>query len=130
MIDSIPDWLLWSYLASVAVELYFFLMQRSALEICRASQLPDQARLMMLPSWYRLVWLPRILKWVAIAMVFARTGLDWGIAALVLPFMLAAWFPVVPHRHFAPLFAKTLSEQSLNPDAAIVKEALQGSGAL
>lgn len=130
MIDGIPNWLLWFYLGSVFVELYFFLMQRSALELCRVNSLPDQARFAMLPPWYRLAWIPKIGKWTAIVLVFSRTGMDWGIAALLFPFMLSAWFPIVPHRHFAPVFTKHLARSNMSPDAATARDALRGSGML
>lgn len=50
MIEGIPAWLLRLYGGSVLGEFYPFLMQRSALEVCRNNHLPEPARFSMLPG--------------------------------------------------------------------------------
>ena len=100
---SLSSWLLSLYAAGVVGELYFFLWQRAALELCRLRGLPDDSRFALLPPAYRLAWLFRGAKWLALILLFLNAG--WGVAlvGLVVPWLLAAIVPV-PHDWFSRTF--------------------------
>lgn len=52
----------------LAGELYFFLMQRSALEVCRFSAIPASAVDLLLPPSYGAAWIFAWGKWIPIAL--------------------------------------------------------------
>lgn len=86
-------------------ELYFFMMQRSSLEISRASGVDPRDGRLMLPTWYSLLWPARAMKWGA-ALAMIVTG-HWVVALvlLVVAFFAAVVVPI-PHRHFIDLFRR------------------------
>ena len=94
-----------TFAVAASVELYFFAMQRSSLEISRAAEIDPRVGRMMLPPWYLLLWPARLLKWGA-AIAIGIT-IHWGgaIGLLAIPFVLAIIVPI-PHRHFLPFFRK------------------------
>ena len=85
------------------IELYFFAMQRSSLEISRAADIHPRDGRMMLPYWYLWSWPARLIKWGA-AIAIGVT-VHWGVAVglLAVPFVLSATIPI-PHRHFIRFF--------------------------
>ena len=73
-----PTVLYVAFALSALVELYFFMMQRSSLEISRAADMHPRDGRFMLPLWYILLWPTRLIKWgaaIAIAIM-----IHWGIA--------------------------------------------------
>lgn len=97
--ESIPDWLAVLYFAGVCGELYYFLWQRAALELCRSMGWPDQARFNLLPPSFRVAWLFRGLKWLSLLLILLKAGWGIALAAAALPWILAAVVPV-PHGWF------------------------------
>ena len=90
-------------------ELYFFLMQRSALQICRATGLPEQSRFLLLPPYYKASWLFIAAKWGAVIALVVQ-----GHWLLALIFILASYLVgmviPVPHQAFFEIFYRDLQE--------------------
>lgn len=98
-------------LFGVAGEQYFFFMQRSALEVCRARDLPANARFALLPDYYSWGRIPSIAKWIgAVGLAFSGS---WGVAAIVLigALLISSVFPV-PHSAFFEVFYRELDDPS------------------
>lgn len=92
-----------AFAASVLSELYFFMMQRSSLEISRIANINPRDGRFMLPLWYLCLWPIRLIKWGS-ALAIAIT-IHWGIAiTLLVVAFLATIFVPIPHRHFIGLF--------------------------
>ena len=66
------------FVVAASVELYFFMMQRSALEISRASGIDVREGRRMLPFWYLFVWLTKFGKWATA--VYIGLGISWLVA--------------------------------------------------
>ena len=94
-----------SYIALSAFELYMFLMQRSALEIGRERGLDQRTSRYMLPLWYIMTYPVRIGRWVTLFFIFRAYGLGVAIAFAAVPFTLSLITPV-PHKHFIPAFKR------------------------
>ena len=108
---------IWVILAIVATlgELYFFFMQRSALEVCRARDLPQGARFVILPSYYRAAWGFIIGKWVALVALLING--QWWVAVLIFvaSFIVSSAAPV-PHAAFFEIFYRELDESTTAAD--------------
>ena len=96
------------FVAAASIELYFFMMQRSALEISRAAGFSAQDSRRMLPPWYLIVW-PAILTkwWAAISIGMAQ---HWAAAVILLAavFVFQIVIPI-PHRQYIGVFRRTLT---------------------
>lgn len=105
-----PTSLYAAFAAAALVELYFFMMQRSSLEISRAADIHPRDGRFMLPLWYIWVWSVRIIKWGA-ALAIAIT-VHWGLALglIAIPFVAAIVVPI-PHRHFIRLFRRKVHKE-------------------
>ena len=101
-----------AYVALSLMEIYFFLMQRSALELSRAHGISPKIGREMLPSWYLLTWPIKVLRWILLYLIWRDAG--WmallGAWAAV---MLATSLLPIPHGHFRPIFRKRLSRNML-----------------
>lgn len=95
---------------AAAIELYFFMMQRSALEISRAAGINLRDGKRMLPLWYVTVWPVQIAKWGSLIAIALE--IHWGMALvlLALTFILTAIVPI-PHHHFIPLFRRKVMKE-------------------
>jgi hypothetical protein len=91
------------------VELYFFLAQRAALEICRREGIEPRSGRHMLPLWYAAVWPVKLAKFIALYFVFEQYGVLAAIGCLGASLALTSLFPV-PHRHFRPMFERRVSQ--------------------
>jgi len=91
------------------VELYFFLLQRSALEISRRRRLDPVVGRYMLPLWYAAVWPVTIAKWVTLWFVFRSVGL-WAVIACVVAGLVLTSIAPVPHGHFRPMFQRRVDD--------------------
>ena len=98
-----PAWLLLVGGGAALLEVYFFLMQRSALEIGRASDVDAHTTRYMLPLWYALVWPAKLVKWIAAFLLWRSGDLFVALAILIVAWLLMMILPV-PHRHFVPMF--------------------------
>jgi len=98
-----PPILYIAFAVTAMIELYFFMMQRSSLEISRAADINPRDGRFMLPLWYLWSWLVRFVKWTA-AIAIAVT-IHWGVALVLLaiPFVISGVVPI-PHRHYMALF--------------------------
>jgi len=99
---------LWVYALASLVELYFFLMQRAALEISRANGIDPKLGRLMLPLWYALVWPTRLLRFGCLYVIWREAGwLNLG-AAVAVPLVASTLCPI-PFRHFRPMFWKKVT---------------------
>ena len=112
--------LYFAFAISATIENYFFMMQRSALEISRSSGIEPREGRKMLPLWYGLVWLAKLGKWAAFVYIGMRVS--WLLAGLLLAVTFAFQiFVPIPHRQFIPVFRRKLAKE--------IGEAInQGSG--
>jgi len=103
---SVNEWIVIGGFLELA-ELYFFLMQRSALEVVRASELPLDTRFALLPGTYKAASLFSYGKWVPLAMLVWHGSWGYALGLWLAGFILASAVPV-PHRHFFPMFYSVL----------------------
>jgi hypothetical protein len=98
------------FTVSAAIELFFFMMQRSALEISRASRIGDREGRLMLPNWYLMVWPAKLIKWTAA--IYVGIKISWLIAALLLAtaFLFHVFVPI-PHGPFISVFRRKLVKE-------------------
>ena len=98
------------FIFSAAAEQFFFMMQRSALEISRASGIDGREGRRMLPNWYLMVWPARLIKWAAAIYIGIETS--WFVAALLLvaTFLFQVFVPI-PHGQFIPVFRRKLAKE-------------------
>jgi len=106
MLD-VPTWVWLFFVVAAVGELYFFLMQRSALEICRASRLDDEDRFYLLPASYRFMWWAIAAKWLGAILLAWYGSIPKAIAALAIGLVASTIVPV-PHAHFIPKFEARL----------------------
>jgi hypothetical protein len=98
-----------AYLIILAIELYFFVVQRSALEISRFAEIdPVIGKDLMLPSWFLLAWAVKIARYILLFFVFKAHGWIIPIALLIMGLILGAFIPI-PHKHCFSIFRKRLS---------------------
>ena len=117
------------FAVTAAVEIYFFLMQRIPLSLGREHGIESRVCRFMLPSWYRLVWISKIGKWIFIVLIWRSSGWLPAILCAVVPFVLSGVLPI-PFTHFANIMEKRLALQSVGPNAEIaatLMEALRAS---
>lgn len=91
------------YGAFSAAELYFFLMQRAALELSRTYDVPPPVGRQMLPLWYGLVWPIKVARWVSLYFVWSTGGWVALAVAWAIPFGISMVIPV-PFKHFVRMF--------------------------
>jgi len=118
-LDS-PTLLYLGFTVAAVAELYFFMMQRSALEIGRQSGFSLPESRLMLPSWYPLLWLAKACKLSALLGIAMTSG--WVLAILLWATLFVFQLVVpTPHRQFARLFRRKISgelEDSITVSAA------------
>lgn len=109
------------FVVSAALEFYFFMMQRSALEMGRAAGFSDRDSRRMLPFWYLTVWPFKIAKWWAAISIGIE--LDWAAAFVLLAavFLFQVFIPI-PHRQYVWLFRRKLTQE--------IGEAIQAGNAV
>jgi len=97
--------------ASAAIaELCFFMMQRSALEISRASGIDVRVGRRMLPLWYLLVWPATLTKWAAAIHIGMEADWFLAIALLAFTFLFQVFVPI-PHHQFIALFRRKVAKE-------------------
>jgi hypothetical protein len=102
-----PAWV-WAFFIGAAIaELYFFLMDRAALQIVRAARVNEADRSVLLPRSYPLVWCVVAAKWLGAALIALYGSILVAIACLAVPFLASIFVPV-PYSHFVPMFEAKL----------------------
>ena len=99
-----------SFIVTASIEQYFFMMQRSALEISRAEGIAVRDGRRMLPLWYGMVWPIRVAKWAAA--VYIGLHVSWLLALILLAvsFLFSVFVPI-PHQQFIPVFRRKLAKE-------------------
>lgn len=111
------------YAAAALIELYFFLMQRSARTIGRLSNLADRVAREMLPTWYLAVWPVKAVRWLLLIVIAINVG--WLPAAVAwAALFLCTSFAPVPHRHFLPVFRRRVQKSLPEGNSAALLVAL------
>ena len=98
------------FIATATIEMFFFMMQRSALEISREKGIDPREGRRMLPLWYALVWPVKATKW-AVA-IFIGVKISWVVAVTLLAatFVFSIFVPT-PHQQFIPVFRRKLVKE-------------------
>lgn len=104
-------------------DLYFFFMQRSALEVCRTKDVPPDARFALLPHYYRWGRVPSLVMWTA-AVVLAVSGAWISAGAIIVSDWIASAVLPVPHAAFFDIFYREIEKPS-NQVAPDVREAMR-----
>jgi len=88
-----------AYVLTEIILLYFFMLQRTARLVCRSAGFHESCASAMMPVWYTLAWLPRILAWALLGAIWWTAG--FGLAAVcgALAFLASALLPI-PHALF------------------------------
>ena len=99
-----------AFIVVASIEQYFFMMQRSALEISRAEGIDVRDGRRMLPLWYIMVWPVTISKWAAA--IYIGMHVSWLIAVMLLAvaFLFSVFVPI-PHQQFIPLFRHKIAKE-------------------
>ncbi len=95
-------------LASFA-ELYFFWLQRSALEMSRRHNIDVAVGRHMLPNWYLLVYVVRIAKYGALLGLYNEEGFATALSLLAGSMILTTFAPI-PHAHCKRIFEKEVEK--------------------
>ena len=99
-----------AFAVAALVEIYFFMMQRSALEISRASGTDSEQGRLMLPLWYSLLWPARFAKWASAIQIGLWHGWVPAVGLLLTTFIFSIVVPI-PHRQFIPVFRRKLAKE-------------------
>lgn len=98
-------------LISSPLRVYFFLMQRAAIEIGRSRNLDASVSRVLLPLWYIAVWPVHIVWWGSLFLLLHLRG--WASALIVwLLFAFATTFWPIPFAHFLSIFKRSLTDSS------------------
>src|SRR3990172_9432680 len=124
---SVPSWVWMVFGFAALAELYFFLMQRSALELCRAVGYPEKSRFTMVPASYRFSWWAVMMKWLGVVLIGWYGSILMAVIAVAASFVLTLVVPV-PHSHFLPAFEARLVSLGGDDDPALnpLLEAIRG----
>ena len=98
------------FILSASLEFYFFMMQRSALELGRAAGFSDRDSRRMLPLWYLTVWPSKVVKWWAAISIGVEQHWVATIILLVAAFLFQTFAPI-PHRQYISLFRRKLTRE-------------------
>ena len=95
---------------AASIELCFFMLQRSALELGRASGFEDRESRLMLPFWYLLVWPTKLAKWASAIYIGLEGNWLLAIALLAVTFAFQIFVPI-PHQQFIPTFRRKITKE-------------------
>lgn len=93
------------------IELYFFAMQRSSLEISRASNINPKEGRLMLPLWYILVWPIKIGKYFMAYLIYLNFNIWASLGCLAIPIIIST-FMTIPHNYFISLFENKIEKEN------------------
>jgi hypothetical protein len=116
-------WQFAGFTVSLAVEVYFFLMQRVPLEVCRENDIDPAVGRMMLPTWFSVAWLAKLSKWVFLGLIWWRSGWVFAVGCLLVSFFLGMIVPI-PYTHFANLLERRLERERDGPNFAVAGQLL------
>lgn len=100
-----------AFFAIAFIELYFFAMQRSSLEISRAANMNQKEGRLMLPLWYILVWPIRIGKYYMAYLIYLNFNMWASLGCLALPIIISTFMPI-PHNYFISLFENKIEKEN------------------
>lgn len=105
--------LLGTYFISWFIMLYLFGMQRATLLISRTNNVDwKDVGVHLLPKWYPITLLLRIVKWALLIVVFWQVGWIVGLACLVADIVLTGIFPIPYKALYSGIFNKRVTELS------------------
>ena len=97
------------FVAAWFAELYFFMLQRTALELSRKHNVDRVTGRNMLPNWYLLVYVVRIAKYGALLGVYTQQGVVTALIYFAVGMLLTAITPI-PREHCKNLFRKQVEK--------------------
>lgn len=122
---GLPPGALYITFAFIAlVELYFFLIQRSALEIARLGSLDARTSRYLLPLWFALHWPIQVVKWSTLLLILLAAGWIPAAVCLGVPFLISQVIPI-PHLHFIPMFRRTIARDLITAENLEIAQKLQ-----
>lgn len=98
------------FAAAASAEQCFFMLQKSALEISRASGIDVRVGRRMLPLWYLMVWPAKVMKWAAAIHIGMEGNWILAIALLAVTFLFQIFVPI-PHHQFIPIFRRKITKE-------------------
>lgn len=101
--------LLIAFVVAFILEFGAFGMQRATLLMSREAGVPPQIGALLLPSWFPIVWLVRLIKWAVLCYI-AFTW-SWVLAGglLVADFIISAILPI-PYSVYVPFFRSRINK--------------------
>lgn len=115
--------LIMGFALAALVEMYFFLMQRVPLEVAREQGIPSEARGFMLPTWYGLVWVAKIAKWILVFLIWRTFGWWQALLCVTIPFILSSFLPV-PYTRIADIIERRLRREESRANGELAQELL------
>lgn len=97
-----------AFAVTQTVLLYFFLMQRCALELGREGGVSPKVGRLMLPEWYALATVPRVASWLVYALAFWQLGWPSALTLWGISFLATTLCPV-PKWYYLPVFHRKVS---------------------
>lgn len=105
------------FIVTFVLEFAAFGMQRATLLLSREASIPYQHAAALLPKWFPVVWLLRVIKWGVL--IYIATSLSWwfALALFIGDFLLSAILPI-PYNLYAPTFRKRINQIKCENEAA------------
>ena len=120
--------ILWTAYAAVVInDHYCYLLQRTALMVCRHANSPEEARFSMLPDWYKTAGPTQLLKWVILVLLFIKVSWIAALLGGILPTFVGPMLPI-DHASNLPKFRRHLQGLLGAGDTAVAETLLAAIG--
>ena len=111
--------LITAYVLTEIVLLYFFMLQRTARLVCRSAGFHESYASAMMPVWYPLAWLPKILAWALLGAIWWTAGFRLAVVCGALALLASAVLPI-PHALFFRRLREGLRQNQLSLESGEV----------
>lgn len=105
--------LLIAFGAAFILEFGAFGMQRATLLMSREAGVPPKIGALLLPSWFPIVWLVRLIKWAVLCYIAFTWSWVLAIGLIVADFILSAILPI-PYSVYIPFFHSQINKIKAN----------------
>jgi hypothetical protein len=100
---------LYVFFLLASIELYFFSMQRSCIEISRNAEINQRQARLMIPLWYSIVWPIKISKYYVAYLIYQNLGIWYALGCLAIPLVISTFMPI-SHGYFIKIFSKKIKK--------------------
>jgi hypothetical protein len=97
------------FVVAAFAELYFFMLQRSALELSTKHKIDPVVGRSMLPNWYLFLYVVRIAKYGALFGLYTQQGFATALSYWAASMLLTTFAPI-PREHCKNLFRKQVEK--------------------